>query len=165
QERDTRQTFRRLLDPGILRGVDKKTALASMKTLLTISENLLQEPDNEKYRQFKPTNNLIKRTLVDVKGALEYAVAMGFKADIRDFQPYYVFNDRKTTELRIGASVIKEALEREAEKEERNIRAKQLQKGDAELQAKQVRLAFEDDRKRKALQDKLDKERRIAHVA
>jgi hypothetical protein len=31
KERDTRQTFRRLLDPGILRGVEKKTAMASMK--------------------------------------------------------------------------------------------------------------------------------------
>ena len=31
QERDTRQAFRRLLDPGILRGVEKKTALASIK--------------------------------------------------------------------------------------------------------------------------------------
>lgn len=31
QERDTRQMFRRLLDPGILRGADRKTALSTMK--------------------------------------------------------------------------------------------------------------------------------------
>ena len=31
KERDTRQMFRRLLDPGILRGVEKKTAMSSMK--------------------------------------------------------------------------------------------------------------------------------------
>ena len=30
-ERDTRQMFRRLLDPGILRGVDRKTAMSSLK--------------------------------------------------------------------------------------------------------------------------------------
>lgn len=41
-----------------------------------ISDNLLREPDNAKFQQFKPTNNAIKKRLVDVKGALEYAVAV-----------------------------------------------------------------------------------------
>jgi hypothetical protein len=38
-----------------------------MQTLLTISENLLREPDNPKFQQFKPTNPLIKRNLIDPK--------------------------------------------------------------------------------------------------
>lgn len=41
-----------------------------------ISDNLLREPDNSKFQQFKPTNNAIKKRLVDVKGALEFAVAV-----------------------------------------------------------------------------------------
>lgn len=41
-----------------------------------IAENLLREPDNPKFRQFKPTNTIIKRDLVNPKGALEYAVAV-----------------------------------------------------------------------------------------
>ena len=41
-----------------------------------MSDNLLREPDNPKFAQFKPTNNAIKKRLVDVKGALEYAVAV-----------------------------------------------------------------------------------------
>lgn len=45
-----------------------------LQTLLTISENLLREPDNPKFQQFKPTNNIIKRDLVDPKGTLEYAI-------------------------------------------------------------------------------------------
>ena len=39
-----------------------------------IAENLLREPDNPKYQQFKPTNTIIKRDLVDPKGALEFAI-------------------------------------------------------------------------------------------
>lgn len=46
------------------------------QTLSQIAENLLREPDNPKFRQFKPTNTIIKRDLVDPKGALEYAVAV-----------------------------------------------------------------------------------------
>ncbi|KAH9076979.1 hypothetical protein EDB83DRAFT_2347565 [Lactarius deliciosus] len=50
-------------------------ALRSLHTLSTIAENLLREPDNPKFRQFKPTNTIIKRDIVDPKGTLEYAVA------------------------------------------------------------------------------------------
>jgi hypothetical protein len=46
--------------------------------LSTISNNLLKEPDNEKFKRFKPTNPLIKKNLVDVKGALEYAIAVKY---------------------------------------------------------------------------------------
>jgi hypothetical protein len=45
-----------------------------LQTLLAISENLLREPDNPKFQQFKPTNSIIKRDLVDPKGALEFAI-------------------------------------------------------------------------------------------
>lgn len=48
----------------------------SLQTLSTIAENILREPLNPKFRQFKPTNSMIKRNLVDPKGALEYAVAV-----------------------------------------------------------------------------------------
>ncbi|KIJ56665.1 hypothetical protein M422DRAFT_22814 [Sphaerobolus stellatus SS14] len=165
QERDLRQSFRRLLDPGIMRGLEKKTALASIKTLLTIAENLLNHPENEKFHQFKPTNTIIKRNLVEVKGALEYAVEMGFRAEVKDLQPFYLWNSHRAAELRVGASVLREALERESEKEQRSTRAKQDQKAQVELQAKQIKLAFEDDRKRRALHDKMEKERREALAA
>lgn len=46
------------------------------QTLLTISENLLREPENPKFQQFKATNDTIKRRLIDPKGALEYAIAV-----------------------------------------------------------------------------------------
>jgi hypothetical protein len=48
-----------------------------------IAENLLREPDNPKFRQFKPTNTIIKRDLVDPKGALEYAVAVRLALSVR----------------------------------------------------------------------------------
>lgn len=46
--------------------------------LSTIAENLLKDPENEKYHRFKPTNPLIQKTLVQTKGALEYAIAVRF---------------------------------------------------------------------------------------
>lgn len=34
RERDIRQAFRRMIDPGIMRGTDRNTALASLKAFL-----------------------------------------------------------------------------------------------------------------------------------
>jgi len=41
-----------------------------------IAENILREPENPKYQTFKRENDLIKRRLIEPKGALEYALAV-----------------------------------------------------------------------------------------
>ncbi|KAF9055324.1 hypothetical protein BDZ89DRAFT_15394 [Hymenopellis radicata] len=104
-EHERRQTFRRMIDPGIMRPNPKDQALASLKTLLTICENLIREPENPKFRQFKPTNSVIKRNLMDRKGALEYAIELGFRPEVVNFQPYYTFNSRHFEDLKIGCSI------------------------------------------------------------
>ena len=45
---------------------------------MKIAQNILREPDNPRFRQFKPTNTIIKKDLIDPKGALEYAIAVRF---------------------------------------------------------------------------------------
>ena len=44
--------------------------------MLKLAENIINNPEEAKYQRFKPTNGTIKRTLVDPKGTLEYAVAV-----------------------------------------------------------------------------------------
>ncbi|KAJ7368337.1 hypothetical protein DFH08DRAFT_22961 [Mycena albidolilacea] len=181
-EHEQRQKFRRLLDPGILRPNAEAQALASLKTLLTISENLLRDFENPRYRQFKPTNATIKRNLMDPKGTVEYARELGFYPEVQDFQPYYTFNPRKKDNLRIGAEVLKAQLDLLTEKEVRAAQAKKDEKAAAAAVAEKVlflqfngmtlinilskvRLAYEDDRKMKLLHDELEKERRDARIA
>jgi hypothetical protein len=54
----------------------RRRCCVAAQTLSTLAQNLLREPDNPKFHSFKPTNNVIKRDLVDTKGTLEYAVAV-----------------------------------------------------------------------------------------
>jgi hypothetical protein len=49
-----------------------------------MTENIVNEPDNPKYQRFKPTNPLIKRRLIDPKGALEYAIAVSIYMCMRN---------------------------------------------------------------------------------
>ncbi|KAF8195857.1 hypothetical protein K438DRAFT_2017104 [Mycena galopus ATCC 62051] len=164
-EHELRQKFRRLIDPGILRPNADAQALASLKTLLTISENLLNDFENPRFRQFKPTNTLIKRNIIDPKGTVEYARELGFYPEVKDFQPYYIFNPRKKLELRIGAEILRNQLSLSSEKELRAVQGKKDEKAVAAAAAEKIKLAFEDDRKMKLLHDELEKERRAARLA
>lgn len=164
-EHERRQTFRRLIDPGILRPNSKEQATASLKTLFTIAQNLLREPDNPKYQQFKPTNNIIKKNLVDPKGTLEYAIELGFRPDVQNFQPFYTFNPRRMDDLRTGTAILKEFIDLENMRAERAARSKVDQKAVAAAVVNQVKLAFIDDRKTKLLHDQREKELRAARAA
>jgi len=163
-EHEKRQVFRRLIDPGIVRPNPAPIALASLQTLLTIAENLLREPDNPKFQQFKTTNQTIKARLMDPKGTLEYAIALGFRAQVQNFQPLYVFNARKMSDLRIGAAILKETIDLEIEKQERAERSKKEEKSAAEAVVNKVKLAFMDDRKSKMMQDQREREKREIHA-
>jgi hypothetical protein len=50
---------------------------------------------------------------------------------VKDFQPYYVFNTRKMAYLRIGAAILKEAIDLETQKQECLQRSKEEQKAAA----------------------------------
>jgi len=163
-EQEKWQNFRRLLDPGITRPNSKEQALRSLKTLLTITENLLREPNNPKFRQFKPTNSIIKRDLIDPKGALEFAIQLGFRAEVQNFQPYYIFNPRHMEDLRIGNSILKDYIDLETQKQERMAQAKKNEKASIKAATEKVKLAFMDDRQSRLLRDEMEKEHRAART-
>ncbi|CCM01579.1 uncharacterized protein FIBRA_03639 [Fibroporia radiculosa] len=162
---ERRQEFRRMIDPGILRPNSSELALQSLQILKTLAENILAHPDEEKYRKFKPTNSKIKTLLVEPKGTLEYAVALGFRPDVVDFQPFYVFDTRRMTDLQIGLAIINETLSRQESKLERNQRVI-LEAKAAEAAAKEkLKQQFLDDRKTTALRGQLERETRAALAA
>ncbi|KAG6378948.1 hypothetical protein JVT61DRAFT_13234 [Boletus reticuloceps] len=121
-----------------------------------MAENILREPDNPKYQTFKHENDTIKRRLIQPKGALEYALA------VTGFQSHYVFNASKMDDLRVGAAILKETLDREMEKEGRSQRTTEEQKAAIAAAAQNVKLAFLDDRQSKAMRDARERELREA---
>jgi len=165
ENHEKRQELRRLIDPGILRPNPRKIALEALDTLVKLSDNILEHPDETKYQRFKPTNPKIKAVLVDPKGTLEYAVAMGFRPEVENFQPYYVFHKRRLNDLRIGNEIIKEMLEQETTKEERLAQARKEEKAIADAAKLKVKQAFMDDRKSKAQTDRRERASREAHAA
>ncbi|KAF7965210.1 hypothetical protein HWV62_45069 [Athelia sp. TMB] len=116
------------------------------------------------YFSTPPFPDTIKRCLIEPKGALEYAIALGFRPEVENFQPFYRFNPKKMTELRIGAAILKEAIELDSEKQERMDRARREEKAAAAAVASNIKLAFLDDRKTKMLRDQREREQREARA-
>ncbi|CAE6523176.1 unnamed protein product [Rhizoctonia solani] len=160
-ERPIRQKFRRLVDPGIVRDNSEADAKRALGVLLKLSENLLSDPENPKFREFKSTNNTIKRSLIEPKGAIEFAIEMGFRAAVQDFQPKYVWHSspENLTALRVARDVLKGHIELATSKEERANLGQQLAKSEKTAAVQNALLAFEDDRKRrKALDERLKRD-------
>ncbi|KAG8690627.1 hypothetical protein FRC11_010296 [Ceratobasidium sp. 423] len=141
-ERPIRQKFRRLVDPGIVRDNSDADAKRALGVLLKLSENLLSDPENPKFREFKSTNNTIKRSLIEPKGAIEYAIEMGFRATVQDFQPKYVWHSspENLTALRVARDVLKDHIELATSKEERANLDQQLAKTERTAAVQNVRV-------------------------
>ncbi|KAF8607595.1 hypothetical protein BDV93DRAFT_541837 [Ceratobasidium sp. AG-I] len=155
QERPIRQKFRRLADPGIIRDNNEATTKKAFEILLKISQNLLSDPENPKFREFKSTNPTIQRALLDPKGAIEYAIEMGFRASVQNFQPKYVWHStpQNLVALRVGSDIIREHVELITAKEERSHKSKQTVAQEKAVAVQNALLAFEDDRKTRRLLD------------
>jgi len=153
-----------MIDPGITRPNSKEQTRSSLKILHTIATNLLKEPENEKYKQFKTHNPVIKKNLIEAKGALEYAIELGFRPTVVNFEPMYVWDSRKTEELLVGAAILEEFTQLEKEKAEREKNNKVDIKALNEARAQQAKLAYMDDRAAKKLADEREKERLAARA-
>jgi len=100
-----------------------------------------------------------------VKGALEYAVALGFQSVTQNFQPTYAFNPRHIEDMRVGNAILKERLDLEEEKDKRSTVRKETEKERREAVALSVQLAYQDDRKTKAEIDEREAELRRIRTA
>jgi len=164
-EREKRQKFRRLIDPGITRPNPEPQAVESLKILYKISENLIREPDNPKFQRFKTTNAQIQKHIISPKGTVEYLRELGFYPEVVDFQPFFVFNTKHLSDLKIGSAMLKESLDLHEEKRARATVVKQtVQQARAEVVSK-VQLAFMDDRRAKMELDERERELREARAA
>ncbi|KAF8341410.1 uncharacterized protein EI90DRAFT_3150540 [Cantharellus anzutake] len=164
---EEKKAFRRIIIAQIERHNDERVAIESSKVLLKLANNILQNPDEPKYHQFKVTNSTIQRNLVEPKGALEYAVAMGFRVRVRNFQQIYVFDPTPKTlqSLRNGADCLNEVLQHHNDAVDQARRAKETEKAAQARRQELVRLAYEDDRKEKKARDEMEKQRREAVAA
>jgi len=63
---------------------------------------------------------------------------MGFRPEVDHFQPYYVFNSKYLADLRIGAGILREALQTAGKEEDPVLKVK-MAKAEEEMRIKKLR--------------------------
>ncbi|OJT03756.1 hypothetical protein TRAPUB_5578 [Trametes pubescens] len=139
-EYEVRQRFRKRIDRDILGTHSDKHAVRSLETVLKLAENILAAPTDPGVRRFKVSNNTIKKLVIEPKGVLQLVV------DVEDFVPYYVFRGNNVNELRIGASMIKEALVRERKQLEDEKLKHEREEAERKAHEEKIHKNFMDDR-------------------
>jgi len=164
---DEKKAFRRIIITQIERHNDDRVSIESVKVLLKLANNILQNPEEHKYLKFKTTNPTIRRHIVEPKGGLEYAVAMGFRMEVQNFQMTYTFHPTPNNlkSLRNGADCLNEVVLRHTDAAEQARRAKETEKAAKARREELVRLAYEEDRREKKVRDEMEKQRREAVAA
>ncbi|KAL1946793.1 hypothetical protein VTO73DRAFT_14897 [Trametes versicolor] len=141
-EYEVRQRFRKRIDRDILGTHPDMHAVRPLE----LAENILAAPTDPDVRRFKMSNNTIKKLVIEPKGVLQLVVDLGFREKVEDFVPYYVFRGDNVNELRVGASMIKEALVRERKKLEDEKLKHEREEAERKAHEEKIHKNFLDDR-------------------
>ena len=85
---EARKQMLRALDTKITQQ-DDATALGAIELLEKIVSNILSQPDEPKYRQFKASNPAISKKLLKVPGGMEFVNAAGFSTTVVQFEEHW----------------------------------------------------------------------------
>ncbi|KAK0493193.1 hypothetical protein EDD18DRAFT_1465049 [Armillaria luteobubalina] len=159
-----RNELRRMIDVGILGMVNNheasKEGVASLKTLLELANNIIDNPEKEKFQRFKMNNPKIKKVIIEPKGVLQFAIQMGFRQKKTvDMEEYRVFVPKYRDDLALCASLLKTAIEREQLRADEKLRLAR-EKEEKEEQWATAMKRFLDDRKKREENDMRERDAR-----
>lgn len=69
-------------------------------------------------------------------------IQLGFRPKTENFESYYRFHDRFLNDLRIGTAIIKEMMQAEVEKQEREEHKREVLKAEEEARVANVRFTL-----------------------
>lgn len=134
---------------------------ATLRHLLLISNNILDHPDEEKYRQIRILNPIFDRHVRSSPGGDDFMIVAGFHAEVRQNERYFVFSHQPHT---IEWKILQEARN-EAQKFQ-NLVTQKIEKSDKSSAAKKKEL---EERKQTVLgqleEDKEIRSRRFRYGA
>lgn len=86
----------------------KEKSSACIETLSKYLQNIIQYPDEEKYRKIRHSNRIFSEKVHPCEGAIDFLLAAGFTEQTIDDEPFYVYSDENNPD---GIETLKELLE------------------------------------------------------
>ncbi|KAI1786542.1 hypothetical protein LXA43DRAFT_1099161 [Ganoderma leucocontextum] len=164
EEHDKRQAFRRRVDYII--GANKPAQAIQLCTqgLCLLNGNQGEfpvNPEEDKYRRFKITNDRVQKTIMVPEGVCDLLVDLGFREkhatqflnaifvdwQAVEYSSYYIYSAKSHNSLRVGSAIIEEILEREVKKHEEEMQRRQREEEEQKELIEKLHKQFLDDRK------------------
>jgi hypothetical protein len=129
-----------------------------LETILTILNNLLAHPEEDKYRRLRFSSHTLQKKVVHTRGGLNFLYEVGFQKKVFEFQEFLVFEPSQVVDWQETVTLARDLiLERKQRLEEQRINAERrvkLLEEEEKLYRQQILQQIEDDkitRKMKAL--------------
>lgn len=89
----------------------KEKSSACIETLTKYLENIIQHPDEEKYRKIRQSNRIFCEKVRLCEGALDFLLAAGFIEQEIDGEPFFIYSDENNPSGVDGLNELLEALQ------------------------------------------------------
>ncbi|XP_055312387.1 UBX domain-containing protein 6 [Sitodiplosis mosellana] len=86
----------------------KEKSAACIETLTKYLQNIIQHPDEEKYRKIRQSNRIFGDKVLSCEGALDFLLAAGFTEQTIDDEQFFIYSDEHNPD---GADALNELLE------------------------------------------------------
>lgn len=88
----------------------KEKSTACIETLSKYLENIIQHPDEEKYRKIRKSNRIFSERVQPCEGAIDFLLGAGFSEQDIDGEPFLIHSN-ESDEPNEGVDALKELLE------------------------------------------------------
>lgn len=86
----------------------KEKSAACIETLTKYLQNIIQHPDDEKYRKIRQSNRIFNEKVLPCEGALDFLLAAGFTEQTIDDEKFFIYSDENNPD---GVETLNELLE------------------------------------------------------
>lgn len=86
----------------------KEKSAACIETLSKYLQNIIEHPDDEKYRKIRQSNRIFSEKVRPCEGALDFLLAAGFTEQILDDEPFLIYSNENNPD---GVERLHELLE------------------------------------------------------
>eukprot|EP01123_Difflugia_compressa_P010840 TRINITY_DN4088_c2_g1_i1.p1 TRINITY_DN4088_c2_g1~~TRINITY_DN4088_c2_g1_i1.p1 ORF type:complete len:215 (+),score=63.23 TRINITY_DN4088_c2_g1_i1:70-714(+) len=146
---EKRKQFLRIYDTEMRKELHIPTLLATLETLSKVLNNIINNPDQEKFRKIPVTSKMFQINVIDKKGGKSLILACGFVRRTIEDKDYWVFpqkaGDIDILKLACSEVVDKRRLEIQ-EQNELEKRRDELEKIENAKRAEKAKRDFQEDR-------------------
>lgn len=92
----------------------KEKSTACIETLTKYLQNIIQHPDDEKYRKIRQSNRIFCEKVLPCEGALDFLLAAGFIEQTIDEEKFFIYNgafDESNSDDTTGIEILNELLD------------------------------------------------------